>query len=82
MMIRIRRLPPQRFRRRRYEVHFISSAGQAPESIRITSTPVHLIDPYLGVGDAWSVVRAADEAWDAGSGRWVVFPPSANRAGN
>jgi hypothetical protein len=74
-MIRNRRLPPSLFRRRRYEVALIRDASSAPEWTRVTSTPVTLIDRHLGVGDAWSVVQAADDAWDGDVGEWVSFPP-------
>ena len=73
-MIRVRRLPPQLLKRRRYEVEFTDPAG-GDGWTKVTSTPVTLIDKYVGVGDAWSVVGAADEAWDGEVGKWVVFPP-------
>jgi len=37
----------------------------------VSSTPVRIIEPVLGTGDAWSIVRAADEQWDGRAGRWV-----------
>lgn len=75
VVIRVRRLSSGRFRRRRYEVHFIPDPSREPEWARITSSPVTLIDRYLGVADAWSVIHAADEAWDGRLGEWVTFPP-------
>jgi hypothetical protein len=63
--IRVRRLP-RRWVRRRYEVDF--GDGSAPQ---ITTTPVTLIDPILGVGDAWAVIGAADEGWTGGIGQWA-----------
>lgn len=74
-MIRIRRLPGRLLARRRYEVELRPDADSPPEWTRVTSTPVKLIEPHLGVGDAWSVIRAADEAWDGKSGDWIAFPP-------
>jgi hypothetical protein len=41
----------------------------------ITSRPIRAIDPILGVGDAWSVINAADRAWEQTPGEWIVFPP-------
>jgi hypothetical protein len=35
---------------------------------------VTVIDPYIGVGDAWALVHAADEAWDGEVGDWVSMP--------
>jgi len=70
-MIRMRRLAPGRFRRRVYEVEFTPKGHTEPQWRRVTRTPVTLIDPYLGVGDAWALVHAADEAWDRQAGAWV-----------
>lgn len=70
-MIRVRRVPPGRFHRRAYEVELTEPNAAAPTWTRVTRTPVTLIDPYLGVGDAWAVVKAADRAWDGRSGDWV-----------
>src|SRR5690606_28141095 len=36
-----------------------------------TRTPVTLLDPLLGIGDAWSVIDAANRAWDGECGSWV-----------
>lgn len=74
-MIQIRRLPSKCFRRRQYEVQFIPDPHNQPEWTRITSSPVTLLDAHLGVGDAWSVIHAADRAWNGGVGEWIVFPP-------
>lgn len=69
-MIRLRRLPSKGLlRRKRYEVE-ITPADVAPVR-RVTSTPVTLIDKYSGVGDAWALVHAADDAWDGESGEWI-----------
>jgi hypothetical protein len=73
-VIRVRRLPAQFLKRRRYEVEFTDPEGGEGWT-KVTSTPVTLIDEYVGVGDAWSVVGAADDAWDGDVGDWVVFPP-------
>jgi len=72
-MIRMRRLPPARFRRRLYEVELFSEGSAEPEWVRRTHTPVTLIDPYLGVAEAWALVHAADAAWDGGIGSWVTL---------
>jgi hypothetical protein len=45
---------------------------------RITS-PVGLLQPVLGIGDAWSFVDAADDAWQRGERGWAVeFEESAS----
>lgn len=41
---------------------------------RETTTPVTLIDPYVGVAEAWALVHAADAAWEAGSDQWIALP--------
>jgi hypothetical protein len=53
-----------RFGRFRFELE--SSEGR-----QVTRTPVTLLDPYLGVGDAWALVHAAERAWDGAEGGWV-----------
>ena len=70
-MIRIRRLPPRLLRRRLYEVEFTDDADGAHTWTRVTPTPITIIDRYIGTGDAWSLVSAADEAWDGELGEWV-----------
>jgi hypothetical protein len=70
-MIRIRRLPQGRFRRPKYEVELTQGDDYRSEWSRVTRTPVTLIDPILGVGDAWALVHAANEAWDGHVGAWV-----------
>lgn len=77
-MIRIRRLPPKGvLRRRLYEIDLtLNDREEASPSRQLTSTPVTMIDKYLGVGDAWALVHAADDAWDGQTGEWVsLFGP-------
>jgi hypothetical protein len=38
---------------------------------QVTAAPVKLIEPILGVGDAWAVIGAADERWSGGVGAWA-----------
>jgi hypothetical protein len=77
-MIRIRRLPPRGLRRRIYEIGFTPTGETVPTWTRVTSAPVTLIDPHLGVGDAWSLVHAADNVWDGESGAFSLPPRSAS----
>jgi hypothetical protein len=72
-MIRLRRLRPSLLRRRIYEVEFTPEWETSPSWRRVTAAPVTIIDPYLGVGDAWALVHAADAAWTGGVGEWVTL---------
>lgn len=70
-MLRIRRVEPGLLRRPRYEVELVVGARR---SVRRTRTPVTEIDEQLGVGDAWALVQAADDAWERGHRRWIGLP--------
>jgi hypothetical protein len=68
----LRRVAPDgRFRGRRYELEIVLATGERVR--RTTRTPVTDIDPHLGVGDAWSIVHAADATWDGDAGDWVTL---------
>jgi hypothetical protein len=74
-MIRVRRCKPKGFlRRRRYQVEFVESGTGEARWRKETTTPVTMIDPYIGVGEAWALVHAADKAWDEGSSEWASLP--------
>ena len=64
--VRLRVVLHGRFGRRRYEVDL-------PNGRKTTRTPVTLLDPYLGVADAWALVHAANAEWDSGSRDWVTL---------
>ncbi|MGH2350767.1 MAG: hypothetical protein ACRDJN_04035, partial [Chloroflexota bacterium] len=67
-------IPPSGlFRRRRYEIEFPPDAKFGSTKREVTATPVTVIDRYLGVGDAWTLVHAADAAWNGHSGEWVTL---------
>ncbi len=73
-MIRLRRIPPTGLlRRRRYEIEFPAVDQSSSPRREITSTPVTVIDRQVGVGEAWTLVHAADAAWDGQSGEWVTL---------
>jgi hypothetical protein len=74
MRLRIRRLQSTFLRSRRYEVECTALDDPGLSWRRVTGTPVTVIDPYLGVGDAWSLIHAADTAWAGGVGEWVEWP--------
>lgn len=70
-MIRLRRIPARGlFRRKRYEVEYEESGK--PTRV-VTKVPATVIDKYLGVGDAWALVHAADDGWNGESGEWVIL---------
>ncbi|MEY2422460.1 MAG: hypothetical protein QOI95_2527 [Acidimicrobiaceae bacterium] len=62
--MRLRVVSRGRFGRFRYEI-------ESPEGRHVTRAPVTRLDPYLGVGDAWALVHAAQAAWDGAEGGWV-----------
>mgnify|MGYP000900400336 FL=1 len=39
----------------------------------ITRWPRSILDPLLGAGDAWSLIDAANRAWDGEPGDWVAL---------
>jgi hypothetical protein len=38
----------------------------------ITRTPNSILEPILGVGDAWSFVHEADRRWKGSNRGWAV----------
>jgi len=69
-LIRLRRVPRRFPWGRVYEVEFTAEGGTRPSWVRVTRAPVPLIDPFLGVQDAWALVDAADEVWSGEGGGW------------
>lgn len=74
-MIRIRRIPQRIPLGRLYELE-LRQAGSAVATHRTTRAPVSVLEPVLGVGDAWSLVLAADRRWSMGDRGWVEFDES------
>jgi hypothetical protein len=68
----MRRIPRRFPVGRLYEVE-IARMGEATPIAKTTRTPVTLVDRYLGVGDAWALVHAADARWDGREGAWVTL---------
>lgn len=78
-MIRLRRIPPKGLLRRRlYEIDLSAEMANGASTRSVTSTPVTTIDKFIGVGDAWALVRAADDAWNGRSGDWVTLREDAS----
>lgn len=74
-MIRLRRSSTVGlFGRRRYEVELLDDADGHTVWRRHTTTPVTLIDPHVGVAEAWALVHAADAVWDRKSTDWSSLP--------
>ena len=71
-MIRIRRVPQRLPIGRLYEVELQPAGEPQPQLKRTTRSPVALIEPVLGVGDAWSFIDEADRQWAAGHRGWAV----------
>lgn len=74
-MIRIRRTATRIRLARRYELELQLSTEPKSEWSRLTMGRggiVRRLEPILGVGDAWSFVTAADEAWGRGDIGWAV----------
>jgi hypothetical protein len=74
--IRIRRVPSRRtflfFGSFRYEID-VRPPGAAEATLhRVTRTPVKILTPMLGVGDAWSFRTAADREWAKGNKDWAA----------
>lgn len=71
-MIRVRRVRQVVPIGRRYEVEY--QPRDAPYSgwRHVTRAPVGLLEPIMGIGDAWSFVIEADRQWDRGSTGWAV----------
>jgi hypothetical protein len=78
-VIRVRRCESTcTLRRRLYEVELVDHGSGVVAWRKESSTPVTLIDPYVGVAEAWALVRSADEHWGRGSTEWISLPGSDN----
>lgn len=71
-MIRVRRLPKRRFRRPSYEVEY-RPAGPGQGWHKVTAYPVFDLETIIGTGDAWALIKAADQGWDGSAGDWVTI---------
>lgn len=74
-MIRLRRIPPGRWRRKLYEYERLDPDTGEFEH-RITRYPELEIDEHLGVAEAWALIHAANRQWDDGRGGWLVDVPN------
>ena len=71
-LIRIRRVPSRLPLTRRYEIELAPHGW--PESARrqLTNRPNAVLEPLIGMGDAWSFIQEADRQWAAGHQGWAV----------
>jgi hypothetical protein len=71
-MIRIRRTRSRLPFSRVYKIE-LSPRGMADLTRHyITRSPNSVLEPLLGVGDAWSFVGEADRQWKDGNSGWAV----------
>jgi hypothetical protein len=71
-VIRIRRVPQRLPIGRLYEVELDPTGEPERKTRRTTRGPLSVIQPVLGVRDAWSFIDEADRQWDAGQRGWAV----------
>ena len=73
-MIRVKRAASRLPLIRRYTVEFALSADSEPHERRTLgrSAAVKRLERVLGVGDAWSFIHAADDAWNLEPSDWAV----------
>lgn len=76
-MIRIRRVRQRVPIGRLYEVELSGEHSTGGTTHSVTRGPVSLLEPIVGVGDAWSFVHEADRQWEHGNRGWAVEWPSA-----
>jgi hypothetical protein len=69
-MIRLRRIKPRFPIGRLYEVEIPNDAGVDRV---VTRSPLSILDPRVGVGEAWALIDAANRLWDGDSGEWVTL---------
>lgn len=71
-MIRIRRVPSRFPWRREFEVEFQPRSFSEPLWRQVTRTPVLVLEPLVGIGDAWPLVDEANRQWRLGNRGWAV----------
>ena len=57
---------------RLYEIELAAHGRGQSGGRYVTRTSKAMLEPILGVGDAWSFVDEADRQWDAGGRGWAV----------
>lgn len=57
---------------RLYEVELIPNSRTGKARRFMTRSPISVLEPLLGIGDAWSFVNEANRQWDVGNRGWAV----------
>ena len=57
---------------RKYEIELAPANSSNEIVLHVTRAPVSILEPLLGVGDAWSFVQEADRRWKAGETGWAI----------
>jgi hypothetical protein len=71
-VIRIRRIKTRIPFSRVCEIELARHGWADLAECHATRAPSSLLEPLLGVGDSWSLVREADRQWKAGNRGWAV----------
>lgn len=80
-MIRVRRRLSRLPFSRLYEVEIIPAGRVDLSEKHLTRAPNRVLEPILGLADAWSFVREADRQWERGNREWAVEFEEGNGAG-
>lgn len=71
-MIRIRRVKSRIPFLRSYEIELSPHGWPDLTERHITWNPTAVLEPLLGIGDAWTFVHEADRHWGNGKCGWAV----------
>jgi len=71
-MIKVRRVHQRMPIGRKYEIEYRPLGAAGGGWTRATRAAVKVLEPLVGVGDAWSFTKAADDAWQRGDHGWAV----------
>ena len=71
-MIKVRRIESKGLFSRTYEVELLPHGWPDLAQRHVTRVPNSILEPLIGVGDAWSFVHAADREWKKGNRDWAV----------
>jgi hypothetical protein len=73
-MIRVKRAAGRLPLTRRYTVEFAPNADSEPHERQTLgrSAAVKRLEREVGIGDAWSFIHAADDAWNLEPADWAV----------
>lgn len=76
-MIQLRKVGETHLTKRgRYQVQLVDDESGHIEWSETTTTPITLIDRYIGVAEAWALLHQADDEFNRAPMEWVRMPPS------